>query len=487
MLKIPLIFGNYELIEEIGKGGMARVYRARQINIERNVAVKVMSSAISDQEEFQVRFKQEADLFARLEHPNILPIYDYGEQDGHLYLVLRLMEGGTLEKLMRGKQLVLEELDRLVQQLAQAIDYAHENEIIHRDLKPNNVLLDKFGNAYLMDFGIAKIITDAQSENVSTMLGTPAYMAPEQWRMERVDGGIDIYSLGVMLYEMLTGEMPFQGDTPYQLMYAHLHDEPVLPSEIFPGLSADIDNVVLRALAKEVDARYRTATELANDLSQAIHHQQQDTRDNPTSLTGTLDDPDFDITVNMTPTKPDILGSILLALDRPNNRVYAMPKVEDFLDVVAKAGSEPAESDKPESSKRIVSWSMDDILQELSEPTTTQTSINTMKLSAMFAPSVRQQRYLGVQCYTVRLPEKLAVLTNQSHGLLIAEVKPNSVADQFGLMLGDTILTLDGVMMKNQDDLNNFLTDDHIGKEVAIRIVRASEIKLIRQTLKKEA
>ncbi len=485
MLKTPLFFGNYELLEEIGKGGMARVYRARQINIERHVAVKVMSSAISDQEEFQIRFKQEADLFARLEHPNILPIYDYGEQDGHLYLVLRLMEGGTLEKLMRGKQLVLEELDRLVQQLAQAIDYAHENEIIHRDLKPNNVLLDKFGNAYLMDFGIAKIITDAQSENISTMLGTPAYMAPEQWRMERVDGRIDIYSLGVILYEMLTGEMPYQGETPYHLMYAHLHDEPMLPSQIFPGLSSEIDSVVLQALAKDVSARYQSATDLATDLSRAIRNQKKDTRSNPTSITGTLDDPDFEISIDTQRTKSDVMGSILLALDRPNNRVYAMPKVEDFLDVMANA--ESGEPHKPESGRRIVSWSMDDILQELSEPTTTQTSINTMKLNAMFAPSVRQQRYLGVQCYTVRLPEKLTVLTNQSHGMLIAEVKPSSVADQFGLMLGDTILTLDGAMMRSQDDLNNFLTDEHIGKEVAVRFIRAGEVKLIRQTLRKES
>ena len=470
MIKTPAIFGNYELLDEIGKGGMARVYRARQLNIERDVAVKVMTTALSDQEEFQIRFKQEADLFARLEHPHILPIYDYGEQDNYLYLVLRMMDGGTLERWMRGKQMVLEELDRLISQVAQALDYAHENEIVHRDLKPNNVLLDKFGNAYLMDFGIAKIISDAQSAQISTMLGTPAYMAPEQWRMERIDGRVDVYSLGVIVYEMLTGKLPFAGETPYHLMYAHLHDEPTLPSDIFPGLTTDIDMVVLRALAKDPDARYQKAGDLARDLSDAIRLQKEDTRSNPTSLSISIEVGEEHDTPTM--TKPDVLGSILLALDRPNNRVYAMPKVEDFIEVVN------SESGTPDASKRYVSWSMDDILTELESPVNSS-KFNTVNLSKMFAEQAKPQQQIGLHCYSVKLPEKLAIITNQKHGLLIAEVLPNSNADEAGLMLGDTLLTLNGKPVKNQDDLINFSLREESSQPVEVRYIRAGEVKMV--------
>ncbi len=469
MSDIPQNFGQYEIVEVIGTGGMAKVYRARQLNIERHVAIKIMSSALSDQAEFQDRFKLEADVFAKLEHPHILPIYDYGEHDNFVYLVLRLMEGGTLEKMIRGKQLALPDLSRLISQIAQGLEYAHENDIVHRDLKPNNILLDKFGNAYLMDFGIAKIISDAQASGMSTMLGTPAYMSPEQWRLEDIDHRIDIYSLGVMTYEMLTGRMPFNGQTPYHLMYAHLHEEPMLPSHIFEGLTADIDAVVLRALAKDPNARYQTASELAADLDEAVRAQAEDTRSNLASLTDEPQSGQAD-----KDTKPDILGSILLALDRPSGRMYAVPKVEDFVDVISHKKA-------PTASRRIETWNIDDILQELETPA--KTTINTVRLKSMMKAGELKQSYLGVQCHPVRLPEALAQQSGQKRALLVAEVEPDSLADKAGLMLGDTLVTLDNEALRNQDDLITLLSGDRVGKSVIIHFIRAGVFQETQVTL----
>ncbi|NDJ86605.1 MAG: protein kinase [Chloroflexi bacterium] len=461
---IPERFSHYQILSQIGTGGMARVYRAKQLNIERDVAIKIMSPTLSDQEEFQIRFKQEADLFARLEHPCILPIYDYGEHDQFLYLVLRLMEGGTLEKLMRGKQVALEDLDRLMGQVAQALDYAHENGIVHRDLKPSNVLLDRFGNAYLMDFGIAKIVSEAQSTTMSTMMGTPAYMAPEQWKLEQVDHRSDIYSLGVMTYEMVTGQMPFRGETPYHLMYAHLHEEPSPPGEVAPGLSAQLDTVVLQALAKDPAERYATAREFAEALSKAIQHQQRDTRSNATRLRAGLED--IDPTDNTSDTRPDVLGSILIALDRPQRRMYAVPKVEDFADVIKK--------DVPSAARRFESWSLDDILHELESAP--RQAIDTYGLQSILSSSQQPQTYLGVQTYPVRLPSNLARKVDHTHGLLVAEVEPGSVAERANLMLGDTLTRIDNEPLRNQDDLFTVLTGERAGRTVVIEFIRAGQL-----------
>lgn len=463
---IPKVFNQYEISELIGTGGMARVYRARQLNIDRDVALKVMSTALSDQEEFQVRFKREADVFARLEHPHILPIYDYGKYEMYLFLVLRLMEGGTLEKLMRGQQLPLADLDRLVAQVAQALDYAHENDIVHRDLKPNNILLDKFGNAYLMDFGIAKVVSEAQSANMSTMLGTPAYMAPEQWRLDEIDGRVDTYSLAVMTYEMLTGQMPFNGATPYHLMYAHLHDEPVAPSEFISGLTADIDAAVLRGLAKDPRERYQRATHFAKDLSAAIRKQTQDSRGQLATLASRLQGEDKTVQIEMDARKSDALGSILLALDRPNGRVYAIPKVEDFKEAIS--------APKTDVTKRFESWKVADFLQELKSTSTS--NYNTVGLKAMLEGGAVKQTQLGVGCQPVKIPPSLQGKTGQEYGMLVFDVKSGGLGERVGLMLGDTLLSINNQAMRSQDDLNSSLS----GRDsVVIRVMRAGQIEEI--------
>lgn len=285
------VIDKYQLIEVMGRGGMAVVYRARQLNIERNVAVKVMSSALAGSPDFIARFKREADLIAKLEHPHILPIYDYGQLGEFVYLVVRLMEGGSLDRRVRGKALPLPDVEKLSAQIGAGLDYAHQHGIVHRDLKPNNVLLDNLGNAYLMDFGIAKIMQGTQMTATGTMMGTPAYMAPEQWKADNIDQRADIYSMGIILYELLTGDVPFHAETPHQLMFAHLEKEMPRASLKVPGLSSDIDDVILKATSKKPEDRYQKATELTKALADAIKGQKEDLRGDLVPLTVRLERP----------------------------------------------------------------------------------------------------------------------------------------------------------------------------------------------------
>lgn len=262
--------GNYEIVGRLGRGGMATVYRAHQLNMQRDVAIKVMSVELTSNPQFVSRFEQEAHVIAHLEHPRILPVHDYGHEGDYFYIVMRLVEGETLyDRLQRGR-LSLNEASRFTRQIAEALDYAHSRGIIHRDLKPNNVLIDEWDNTYLMDFGLAKLIASSQQLTASgAVLGTPAYMSPEQWRGGEVDARTDVYALGVMLYEMVLGQPPFDSETPYSLMYKHLNDLPTPPREVLPGLPPAVETCLLKALEKDPAQRYQSAGELARSFRAA--------------------------------------------------------------------------------------------------------------------------------------------------------------------------------------------------------------------------
>ncbi|WP_162909465.1 serine/threonine-protein kinase [Aggregatilinea lenta] len=264
--------GNYEIVSRLGRGGMATVYRAHQSNMQRDVAIKVMSVELASNPQFVSRFEQEAHVIAHLEHPRILPVHDYGHDGDYFYIVMRLVEGETLfDRLQRGR-LSLNEAARFTRQIAEALDYAHSRGIVHRDLKPNNVLIDAWDNSYLMDFGLAKLIASSQQLTASgAVLGTPAYMSPEQWRGGEVDARTDVYALGVMLYEMVLGQPPFDSETPYSLMYKHLNDLPTPPREILPGLPSGVEACLMKALEKDPDKRYQTAGDLGRAFREAVH------------------------------------------------------------------------------------------------------------------------------------------------------------------------------------------------------------------------
>ena len=291
----------FKIIGKIGKGGMATVYKAYQVSMDRYVAIKILSFQLIDNEEFLGRFKQEARLVARLEHPNILPVYAYGEDHSIPYLVMRFLNAGTLKETLRTKihqqelkwlgaeysgagysavnnpalvksnppPLTLKEIDNIFSQLADALSYAHDNGVIHRDIKPSNVMLDQRGTVFLTDFGIAKLLessggnkeTIPQFTPTGAITGTPDYMSPEQAQGLHLDQRSDIYSVGIVLFEMLTGKVPFDAETPIAVIMKHISEPLPRPSVFNPNIHPALEGVVVKALEKSPAARYASMHE----------------------------------------------------------------------------------------------------------------------------------------------------------------------------------------------------------------------------------
>jgi serine/threonine-protein kinase len=262
--------GRYEVIRELGKGGMAIVYLAYDPYIKRQVAVKVLPRQFTYDPQFRVRFQQEAQLIAALEHPYIVPIYDFGEHEDQPFIVMRYLPGGTLTQRLNDGALTVPEVVPLFENLASALDYAHRLGIIHRDIKPGNTLFDTDGKAHLSDFGIAKIQeANAAVTGTGSLVGTPAYMSPEQAIGAKViDGRVDIYSLGVVLFQCLSGELPFKADTPMGLAIAHIQQPVPSLLALRPDLPPGFDGIIRKALEKDPAGRYQTGGEFARAIGQ---------------------------------------------------------------------------------------------------------------------------------------------------------------------------------------------------------------------------
>lgn len=263
--------GPYQVINQAGKGGMATVYKAFHAPTNRYVALKVLPDQLRDDPQFIERFRQEAQTIANLQHPRILPVFDYGESHGHMYMVMRYLDTGTLQSRMRGRPLTLETINRFLEQLCDALGYAHANGVVHRDIKPSNVLVDAHDNLFLTDFGIAKLLErSTQFTATGVMTGTPDYMSPEQAQGQRVDQRSDLYSLGIILYEMLTGQVPFEAETPLAVILKHISAPLPPPSQLKPDLSPDLERVVLKTLAKQPEDRFATCAELLQAWRDAL-------------------------------------------------------------------------------------------------------------------------------------------------------------------------------------------------------------------------
>jgi serine/threonine protein kinase len=270
----PEKIGIYEVKSELGRGGMATVYCAYDPRVEREVAVKVLPHELLHADpQFRLRFEREAKIIAQLEHSAIVPVYDVGEADGQPYFVMRYMNGGSLSERIKAGIFSIEEAAKILETIAPGLDEAHSKGIVHRDIKPSNILFDRRGNPYISDFGIAKL-SQAQSGSVtgSAIIGTPAYMAPEQAQGEEVDGRADIYALGIILFEMLTGKQPYQADTPMAVAIKHITDPVPHIRQTNPKLPEGMETIIQKAMAKKKEDRFSTAVEMTTALREVARN-----------------------------------------------------------------------------------------------------------------------------------------------------------------------------------------------------------------------
>jgi serine/threonine protein kinase len=275
--------GQYRIVEQIGKGGMATVFKAYQPGLDRYVAIKILPAYYAHEEGFSERFVREAKAIARLDHPHILPVYDFGQADSLSYIVMKYVAAGTLKDRL-GQPLSPQVALGLLKQIGAALDHAHDMGILHRDVKPGNVLIDEKGWAYLSDFGLAKMVEGSvQLTGSGVGVGTPAYMSPEQGQGLPVDGRTDVYSLGVILYEMLTGRVPYEAETPMAVVVKHITGPLPPPRSLNPAISPAVEGVILKALARDPADRFPRAGALVEALEAALSQARQD-RQEPTAV-----------------------------------------------------------------------------------------------------------------------------------------------------------------------------------------------------------
>ena len=312
--------GPYRIIEQLGSGGMATVFKTYHAALDRYVAIKVLHPAFKQDPNFLSRFQREARIVARLDHPHIVPVYDFSEAGGQPYLVMRYIEGETLKARLAKGALPLAEVTRIIKPVAEALAYAHSQGVLHRDVKPSNVLLTNAGGVFLADFGLARMAQAGESTlSQDSLLGTPQYISPEQARGDaNLDARTDVYSLGVVLYELLVGRVPYQADTPYAVIHDHIYSALPLPRSINPALPEPLERFLLKALSKERDDRYTNVAEMLAAFEQAAR-----------SSTPTLIEPAASVTIPLVPpeeTAPATVATTPLASPPTVMPVQEKPK-----------------------------------------------------------------------------------------------------------------------------------------------------------------
>ena len=327
------LVAGYEVGALAGRGGMGEVYRALDLRLERPVALKLLSERLSDDEAFRDRMLRESRLAASLDHPNVVPIYEAGEADGRLFIAMRYVDGTDLKALLgREGALAPGRVVAIAAQIADALDAAHEKGLVHRDVKPSNVLLDQQGgreHAYLADFGLTQSAGDAGPAD-GQLMGTVDYVAPEQIRGDQVDGRADVYALGCLLFETLTGTLPFTGASDVAVVYAHLEEEPPRVSERRPELPVDIDDVLARAMAKDPVGRQPTCGDLVDEAREALGLVRPDAGRRRLALAAicaaalvVLAVASVVLATGTSPPGPAVTGGTIVRIDPATNRVSA--------------------------------------------------------------------------------------------------------------------------------------------------------------------
>lgn len=264
--------GPYTILEQLGQGGMATVFKAYHAALDRNVAIKALHPAFMQDPQFLERFQREARVVANLDHPNIVPVFDYSDHGGQTYLVMKYIEGETLKAVLDRGWPSKEEIIRIIRAVGSALAYAHEMGVLHRDVKPSNILLTKEGGVFLADFGLARMAEAGQSTlSGDQLLGTPHYISPEQARGEQdLDEGTDIYSLGIVLYQLAVGRVPYSSDTPFSIIHDHIYTPLPLPSSLNPQIPEQLEQVLLKALAKDRSDRFTSVSDLVKAFESAL-------------------------------------------------------------------------------------------------------------------------------------------------------------------------------------------------------------------------
>jgi serine/threonine protein kinase len=297
--------GPYQIVEQLGQGGMATVYKAYHASLDRYVALKALHPAFNEDKTFASRFQREARVVAKLEHPNIVPVYDYAEHEGRPYLIMKFIEGDTLKARMTEKHLNSEEIKKVVDAVGGALSYAHKQGVLHRDIKPSNVLVATDGQIYLADFGLARIAQSGESTMSSdSIMGTPQYISPEQAMGKKdLDARTDLYSFGVMLYEMVVGQVPFSADTPFAIIHDHIYTPLPLPRKVNPQVPEQVERVLLKSLAKERSDRYDDAVTMIQAFKDAWADAGISIQGSPIKITPTMQ-------AQAQPAQPQIIAPV---------------------------------------------------------------------------------------------------------------------------------------------------------------------------------